>query len=104
MLLTTHSPFVPSDMPRENVLIFMKEDSGLSVRRPSVETFGATFDSILEDCFDVRPPISETPRLEIEIMMRSEDAVEIRELVGRLGDSVERAFLIDRIRQLAPKG
>lgn len=100
-LLTTHSPFVPSDMRRENVLIFKKADGRVQVVRPQVETFGTTFDSILEECFDVSPPMSEVPRREIAELMESEDLDEIRAGVARLGDSVEKVFLLDRLRQLS---
>jgi restriction system-associated AAA family ATPase len=72
-LLTTHSPFVPSDMAREKVLIFEKSEARVRVCRPGIETFGATFDTILEECFGVRPPMSEVPRREIADLMASED-------------------------------
>lgn len=99
-LLTTHSPFVPSDMPRENVLIFKKDASEVEVRRPDIETFGTTFDAILGECFDVRPPMSEVPRREIKVLMTSEDTEAIRAGIAKLGDSVEKVFLMDRLRQI----
>ncbi len=100
-LLTTHSPFVPSDMSRENVLIFRKSDSKVDVRRPDIETFGTTFDTILGECFDVRPPMSEMPRREIEELMKSKNCDEIKTGIARLGDSVEKVFLMDHLRQLS---
>ncbi len=100
-LLTTHSPFVPSDMSRENVLIFKKSGSKVEVRRPNIETFGTTFDTILEECFDVRPPMSEVPRREIKELMASEDPDAIRAGIAKLGDSVDKVFLMDRLRQLS---
>lgn len=100
-LLTTHSPFVPSDMPRENVLIFKKGGSTVEVRRPDIETFGTTFDTILEECFDVRPPMSEVPRREIKELMSSDDPDAIKAGIAKLGDSVDKVFLMDRLRQLS---
>ncbi|QSQ27602.1 restriction system-associated AAA family ATPase [Pyxidicoccus parkwayensis] len=100
-LLTTHSPFVPSDMARENVLIFKRDGQGVKVRRPGIETFGTTFDTILEECFDVRPPMSEVPRREIEELMRSQDRETVKAGIARLGDSVEKVFLMDHLRQLS---
>jgi restriction system-associated AAA family ATPase len=100
-LLTTHSPFVPSDMSREKVLIFRKSEKGVEVRRPSIETFGTNFDAILEECFDVRPPMSEVPRRETADLMKSQDREAIKAGIGRLGDSVEKVFLMDRLRQLS---
>ena len=100
-LLTTHSPFVPSDMSRQNVLIFKKSASGVEVRRPNIETYGTTFDTILEECFDVRPPMAEGPKREIEELMQSDDRAAIKAGIARLGDSVEKVFLMDRLRQLS---
>jgi len=100
-LLTTHAPFVPSDMMRENVLIFKKTQEGVQVRRPDIETFGATFDTILEECFGVRPPMSEVPRREIKGLMQCQDPAEVKAGIARLGDSVEKVFLMDHLRQLS---
>lgn len=100
-LLTTHAPFVPSDLPRERVLIFGKDGTkGIVVRRPEIETFGTTFDSILDECFDVRPPISHEPRKEIEKLIKSSDAEEVKDGMASLGHSVEKAFVADHLRQL----
>lgn len=103
-LLTTHSPFVPSDMSRENVLIFNKVASTVEVRRPNIETFGTTFDTILEECFDIRPPMSEIAQREIEELMVSENPDAIKEGIAKLGDSVDKVFLMDRLRQLSKQG
>lgn len=101
-LLTTHAPFVPSDMSSENVLIFKRDNGGARVKvdRPAIQTYGTTFDTILQECFGVHPPISGVPRAEIEKAMKSEDPEEIKAAIVRLGDSVEKVFLMDRRRQL----
>jgi hypothetical protein len=88
-------------MPRENVLIFKKGGSKVEVRRPDIETFGTTFDAILGECFDVRPPMSEVPRREIKGLMASEDTEAIRAGIAKLGDSVEKVFLMDHLRQIS---
>ena len=102
-LLTTHTPFVPSDMPRENVFIFSVADRKLKVRRPQIETYGTTFDAILQECFDIDPPISQVPRDEIAALMKSNDPEKIEKGIGHLGFSVEKAFLADRLRQLTSR-
>ncbi len=105
-ILTTHAPFVPSDMQRNKVFIFSKpeNENRVIVRHPDIETFGTTFDTILEECFDVRPPISRVSMEEIERLRKSDNADEIRTGIRRLGDSVEKVFLADRLRQLTKKG
>ena len=100
-LLTTHSPFVPSDMHREKVFIFSKDEEGkIQVGNPNIETFGTTFDTIIEQCFNVRPPMSQVPLDEIKELMQSDDPEEIREEMQHLGDSVQKAFLADRLWKL----
>ncbi len=104
-LLTTHSPFVPSDMQRDKVFIFSKNEAGkIQVKNPDIQTFGATFDTIIEECFNVRPPMSQVPLDEINKLMQSNNPEEIKAGIKRLGDSVEKAFLADRLRQLTNRG
>ena len=101
-ILTTHSPFVPSDMPKERVFIFSKnaESGRIDVRHPDLETFGTTFDAILAECFEIRPPISEVSMTKIETLKTSDDPQKIQEGMLELGDSVEKIMLADRVRQL----
>jgi restriction system-associated AAA family ATPase len=101
VLMTSHAPFVPTDIKREQVHIFKKDGSeGVSVDNPGIETYGATFDRILDHCFGVRPPISQMARDEIDRLMKRGTAEELREAMQKLGSSVERAFLADRLRQI----
>ena len=99
-LLSTHAPFVPSDMQRDKVFIFSKESHCIKVNNPDVETYGTTFDSILEECFRVRPPISNIPREFIEELRSTNDPEVLRSGIERLGHSVEKVFLLDRLRHL----
>jgi restriction system-associated AAA family ATPase len=100
-LLTTHSPFVPSDMHRENVLVFGKnEDGKVKVTEPAIETFGTSFDDILAHCFDIQPAISTLARKRIEELKNSESIDEIKDAMQKLGSSTEKIVLFDRLRQL----
>jgi restriction system-associated AAA family ATPase len=100
-LITTHAPFIPSDMQRDKVFIFSKDDKDkIQARNPSIETFGATFDKIIEECFNVRPPISQISRDEIEELMKSKNPEEIRTGLKSLGDSIEKVYLADHLREL----
>lgn len=104
-LLTTHAPFIPSDMHRNKVFIFSKNEEGkIQIENPDIETFGSTFDTIIEECFRVRPPISQRSRDKIEKLMKSKDPEEIRAGIQDLGNSVEKAFLADHLRQVKNRG
>lgn len=104
-LITTHAPFVPSDLKRNNVLIFNRDadSTGILVQRPNMETYGATFDSVLSECFDVFPPMSARPSAEIERLKNSTNPKEIAEGLQGLGPSVDRALLAGRLDALAGK-
>lgn len=99
-VLTTHAPFVPSDLPRERVFMFSKDEDRVEVRHPDVETYGTTFDTILDECFQIRPPISQLARREIEQGLKSDTREELEEHLDRLGPSVERALLVQRLLRL----
>lgn len=92
-------------MRSDNVLIFKKNNTSgeISVRNPNIQTYGSTFDTILEECFEISPPISDMPRNEIERLMKSSNVNEIKLAITNLGDSVERMYLADRIRMLSDK-
>lgn len=100
LLLTSHAPFVPSDMPREQVLIFAREGGDIFVKEPPIETFGTTFDRILETCFDIRPPISRIAEEKINDLLQSNDIEKIELVLTELGQSVEKAFLANHLRKL----
>jgi len=103
-LLTTHAPFIPSDMQKHKVFIFSKdEEQKIQIRNPDVETFGATFDTIIEECFDISPPISQISRDKIKELMNSDDHEEIKAGIKSLGNSVQKAFLADHLRQVTHK-
>lgn len=105
LLLTTHAPFVPSDMSRDNVLVFSKAKSGrIEIRRPDIETFGSTFDRILEHCFSVSPPISNVALSEINSLLSSVDETEIEAGLERLGASVEKTYVAQHLRKLRKPG
>lgn len=100
VILTSHAPFVPSDMRREQVIIFKRTSTGISARHPSNETFGASFDRILKDCFDIEPPISQMALEEIQRLGQHGSVGEIEDALPNIGASVEKAFLVDRLNQL----
>jgi restriction system-associated AAA family ATPase len=105
VLITSHAPFVPSDLSREQVHVFSKSEAGrVQVELPTIETYGATFDKILDHCFGVRPPISQLARDEIKRLMESGTSEELRFAVRTMGASYEKAFLADRLRELEMAG
>lgn len=50
-ILTTHSPFIISDCHGYNVLKFIKEDERVNFSRVANETYGSTFENVLDTVF-----------------------------------------------------
>jgi restriction system-associated AAA family ATPase len=100
VLMTTHAPFVPSDMPRERIVIFERSADGVTPRNPDIQTFGASYEEILDHCFSDHPPISELSREVIDKLKRSDDPNEVQEGLNELGPSVEKVLVAEHLRQL----
>jgi predicted ATP-binding protein involved in virulence len=101
VLITTHAPFLPSDMPREQVLIFERDDDDkVSPRWPDIQTFGASYEGILESCFKISPPLSGLPRRFIDDLMNSNNTKDIEDGLTQLGSSVEKILLADHLDNL----
>jgi restriction system-associated AAA family ATPase len=108
VLITTHAPFVPSDLPREQVLIFRRAEPASGdpaipmarPRRPDIQTFGASYDETLAQCFDVFPPISQQPREVINELMRSTNPEHVEAGLRTLGPSVEKVVVLDHLDEL----
>lgn len=101
-LITTHSPFVPSDMDRNNVLIFSKNEKGeIESRLPRIQTYGSKFDAILAECFDISPQISGVPRDQIKELMAEGTADQIQQAIANLGESTERMKLAAKLAYIS---
>lgn len=109
VVITTHAPFVPSDLPRDQVVIFRRPEEGevqdptqacVRARRPDIQTFGASYDQILEQCFGVSPPISGQPLEVIGNLLNSRDPAEVEAGLKTLGPSVERFQIADHLDEL----
>lgn len=103
MIITTHSPFVVSDCRNENVYIFERENDTISIKNPPKETYGASFDNILDMAFDIKIPISEDSLNEIEELNKVDDPSIINNKLEDFGESMEKNKLLSRIILLNSK-
>jgi restriction system-associated AAA family ATPase len=94
--ITTHSPFLISDCPKENVLIF--KDGKAS--KPNIQTYGASMESILQEAFEVLPPMSEKSLLDIKTLQKSSSKKVIEKRIGDFGESIEKFYLYQRLSEL----
>jgi restriction system-associated AAA family ATPase len=99
-LITSHSPFLLSDTPRERVFVFEKKSGRVTVRNPDAQTYGTTFDALLKEAFGVEPPISDKSKDAIRQLQKSGTLEELEKGVEEFGDSTEKFYLFQRIEEL----
>lgn len=95
LIISTHSPFMLSACRSERVLHFNKDVAGkIAITPPDVQTFGASFDSLLASVFEIDVLISKRPLTEIRANLRAYDEGlidenEALEVLKPFGDSFE---------------
>ncbi len=105
LLLTSHAPFVISDTRADNVYIFKRSEDGKTIvaASPKNQTYGASFDRLLEDVFGIKPPISRQSLTALKELQKSTDPKEIEARLDDFGESMEKFELFERIEQLKKK-
>ncbi|CAM4414206.1 AAA family ATPase [Zobellia nedashkovskayae] len=81
LILTTHSPFVLSDIPKENVIFLDKDTEGNALKKnfEMEKTFGANIYTLLSDSFFMKNgTIGEFAKEKIERVINKLDNVEVR--------------------------
>ncbi|WP_245846594.1 hypothetical protein [Prosthecobacter debontii] len=99
-----------SDCPKENVLVFEKNEAGLvQWHNPDFQTFGASATLITHEIFGRRETIGdyaneELKKIEAKLEAPGQDARSLaRELDRTLGDSIEKTLAITRILKNSSK-
>jgi restriction system-associated AAA family ATPase len=102
LLLTSHAPFVISDCKAQNVYIFKrrKDDGGVEASSPKNETYGASFDRLLEDVFGVKPPVARKSLSELRRLQQEGTKEEIEKSLAEFGDSPVKFYLYQRLEKL----
>jgi predicted ATPase len=105
LIISTHSPFILSACKSERVLNFRKDDGGnVAIEPVGVQTYGASFDSLLTSVFDLDVLISKKPLAEIERILELQKIEQITEVdaLKRLevyGDSFELNYRRNKLRR-----
>nr|WP_276595294.1 AAA family ATPase [Roseateles albus] len=100
-LVSSHSPFLVSSLPKHAIYHFKKTDQMTSMETPDSETFGASFELLIKRHFDLKAAISETAIQDIrgklaDNKLSTED--KLAWLEESVGDSFERSYLINKLR------
>lgn len=100
-LVSSHSPFLVSSLPRNAVFHFEKASGVTSMTTPPSETFGASFDVLVKKHFHLKAAISATAIQDIRERLADPSLSrddKLSWLEGALGDSIERSYLINKLR------
>ncbi|MCD1587670.1 AAA family ATPase [Halomonas sp. IOP_14] len=100
LFISTHSPFMVSSLKRNNVYQFRRGDNGLiDMKVAQNETYGASFDVLIKDLFDLRSLISQSVIDEIREQLKLGDDHAREWIEENLGLSAEKAYLIRKLSQ-----
>jgi len=100
LFISTHSPFMVSSLKRNNVYQFCRDDDGLiDMKVAQNETYGASFDVLIKDLFDLRSLISQSVIDEIREQLKQGDEHAREWIEANLGLSAEKAYLIRKLSQ-----
>lgn len=100
-LISSHSPFLVSSLPRQAIFHFRKTDQLTTMETPDSETFGASFELLIKRHFDLKAAISQTAIQEIRGKLADESLSTMKKLEWletSVGDSFERSYLINKLR------
>lgn len=102
-VITTHSPFLLSDCHAYNVFLFEKNNGEVAFEQVDTETYGASFDTILQKVFKIQELVSEKSLAEIRKLQASNDIDKINENIDNYGESIEKFYLYQHIEELKKK-
>lgn len=98
LFISTHSPFMVSSLKRNNVYQFRRDDNGLiNMKVAQNETYGASFDVLIKDLFELRSLISQSVIDDIREQLKQGDSHAKDWIEKNLGLSAEKAYLIKKL-------
>ncbi|WP_433811347.1 restriction system-associated AAA family ATPase [Flavobacterium johnsoniae] len=101
LYITSHSPFIVSDVQRDNVYIFERvSKTAINIKPPSVETFGSSFTNILKMVFAMDETISKEGNDFIEELLKSKKIEEIEKGMEKIGESSKLMSIYRRLELL----
>lgn len=103
-LLSTHSPFMISSLHKTEVYRFQRDENGhIEMSRAANQTYGASFDVLIKEYFDLQSLISQTVVSDIKNHLPKNDLPEeriasIAWIKENIGESMEKAYLLRKLQ------
>lgn len=80
IIFTTHSPFILSDMPQDNVVILEKDSKGITIpKNPINNTFATNIHELFKESFFMESTMSEFAKNQIKRFINEIDKIEDKE-------------------------
>jgi predicted ATP-binding protein involved in virulence len=104
-IITTHSPLMVSDLPKENIIRLETDKDGHSiVRRNETETFGGNILQLMKDDFFMDYTIGEFARTKIKEFLSKLEAEDITQteakaFTAQIGDELIKSMLEHRVKE-----
>jgi hypothetical protein len=104
LLITTHSPFVVSDLRKRNVYLFEKPKTKVKFKPCHFETYGASASIIMDEIFGKENSISEMAKSDLKKLEKPKSIDQLMQIVAKLnndfGESVEKFDLFSKLREI----
>jgi predicted ATPase len=103
-ILSTHSPFMISSLRKTDVYRFERNDNGLiTMNQAENQTYGASFDVLIKEYFDLKSLISQTVVEDIKAHLPKNNLPEERRaaltwITDNIGESMEKAYLVRKLQ------
>jgi len=107
VLITSHSPFIISDLKKDNVLVFEKKYGTVECHRPEINTFGTSVGEITEVLFDYRESMGQSVYSElgkiIDNIQTLEDYKKAKIKLNNFGESIEKFDILNKLNKMRKK-
>lgn len=98
--ISTHSPFLLSSLQKSDILRFKRNNDLIDMDQPTSETYGASFESIIKQFFELDSMISQTAVEDIKSHLERDDKQMVKQWIEEnLGNSMEKAYLLRKLEQ-----
>lgn len=111
LILTTHSPFVLSDLPKENIIFLKPQNYEFVVEKNDFDTFGANIHTLLQKGFFMSSTIGEFSKklieeinatvdkcLKNETKLDSKKYTEYQQIINIIGEPLIKSYLQEKLK------
>lgn len=116
LILTTHSPFVLSDLPKENIIFLKPKNYEFAIEKNDFDTFGTNIHTLLQKGFFMSSTIGEFSKkliedinatvdkcLKNETKLDSQKYIEYKQIINIIGEPIIKNYLQEKLNTIISK-